>query len=403
MNILCVDQFSSVGGGQSCLLDLLPAFLNRGWSVQVALPGPGPFQEKLRSLGIETHLLSAGSYTSMNKPTRETLRYAWELPRLAWKLIRICRQQKIDLLYVNGPRFLPAAACAARFLSIRAIFHCHHRITQPIAVRLAGRALRLSRARVIACCRYAVEPLRSYIDVDRLRVVYNGVSDMAMPRQRRRGARRRIGVIGRIEPEKGQLEFVAAAQSVGIPGCIFSIIGAPLFSGAGYLQKVKQACGDLPVEFLGWRDDIADVFANLDLLVVPSTNLDATPRVVLEAFAAGVPVAAFPAGGIPEIIEDGQTGFLASEINPAALGRCMEAVLNASPEDLTALIARARERWEERFTLKVFQKQVCSIVADSLMQAEIQKSQRTSAYLAPFATPRVEPERAPSAVPERSR
>jgi glycosyltransferase involved in cell wall biosynthesis len=406
MNILCVDQFSSIGGGQSCLLDLLPAFLDRGWSVQVALPGPGPFQERVRSIGIQTHLLSPGSYTSMTKPPRETLRYAGELPRLAWKLIRICRRQNIDLLYVNGPRFLPAAACASRLLSIESIFHCHHRITQPIAVRLTGEALRLSRARVIACCQYAVKPLRDYIDRERLRVIYNGVGEMAVPRSNPAGTRRRIGVIGRIEPEKGQLEFVAAARSVvsRFPDCTFSIVGEPLFSGAGYLQKVKQASGDLPIEFLGWRDDIANVFAGLDLLVVPSTDLDATPRVILEAFAAGVPVVAFPAGGIPELIEDGQTGFLASEFNPAALGRCIETVLKSCPEDLDALVARARARWEEQFTLGAFQKQICSIVADRFTPGESRKPQRTSSSLVPLVKrPHVEPEGAPSAVPGQSR
>lgn len=406
MNILCVDQFSSVGGGQSCLLDLLPAFLNRGWSVEVALPSPGPFQKKVRSLGVETHLLCTGPYTSMNKPPRETARYAMELPGLAWKLIRLCRRRKIDLLYVNGPRFLPAAACAARLLSIPSIFHCHHRITQHIAVRLTGAALRLSRAHVIACCRYAVEPLRAYINHGCLRIIYNGVGALAAPRSNAPGRGRRIGVIGRIEPEKGQLEFVAAAGLLfrQFPDCTFSIVGEPLFSGVDYLRKVKEASGDLPVEFTGWRIDIADVFANLDLLVVPSTDLDATPRVILEAFAAGVPVVAFPVGGIPELVEDGQTGFLASGITPAALSRCMEVVLKSSPEDRAALIARARHRWEEQFSLDAFQRNVCSAIAEKFAPALIAERQGSATTLAPVVKGlQIEPEREPSTASAQTR
>lgn len=368
MNILCVDQFSNLGGGQRCLFDLLPAFLNRGWSVQVALPGPGPFQKKLYSTGIQTHSLSPSSYTSMNKPPRETVKYAMELPRLAYKLVRLCRSQRIDLLYVNGPRFLPAAACAARLLSIRSIFHCHHRISQGTAVRLTGEALRLSRSHVIACCRYAVEPLGGYIKHDRLRILHNGVADLPVRQSDLPRAVRRIGVIGRIEPEKGHLEFVNAARVVAsqFPDCIFSIIGEPLFSGAEYLQKVIQASRDLPVEFMGWQDDIAAVLANLDLLVVPSTRFDATPRVILEAFAAGVPVVAFPAGGIPEIINNEETGLLASEITPAALAQCIHKVLKFSPGERKALIARARLAWEQEFTLSLFQEGVCSVIAADL-------------------------------------
>ena len=61
------------------------------------------------------------------------------------------------------------------------------------------------------------------------------------------------------------------------------------------------------------------MFAKLDLLVVPSTPADSTPRVIIEAFSAGVPVVAFAAGGIPEIVRDGQTGFLASDFTAEAL------------------------------------------------------------------------------------
>jgi glycosyltransferase involved in cell wall biosynthesis len=405
MNILCVDQFSSIGGGQNCLFDLLPAFRNRGWSVQVAIPGPGAFQDKLDGLGIQTHLLSPATYTSMKKPPREALKYATELPGLAYRFVRLCRAQKIDLLYVNGPRFLPAAACAARMLSIRTIFHCHHRLTQRAAIRLTGESLRLSRARVIACCRYAVEPLQRYIQPGRLGIVYNGVGAMAAKRSRSAGAGRRIGVIGRIEPEKGQLEFVHAARDLAskFPDCRFSIVGEPLFSGVEYLQTVMQASRDLPVEFMGWRNDIPAVLADLDLLVVPSTHFDATPRVILEAFAAGVPVVAFPAGGIPEIIEHGRTGFLASTNDAAALADCIEAVLRSNPDDLTALVARARLAWRQQFTLDLFQERVCSAVAGSFGSGVFDERSQTEPALLPISiSPPFERESESSTAPAQS-
>jgi glycosyltransferase involved in cell wall biosynthesis len=126
--------------------------------------------------------------------------------------------------------------------------------------------------------------------------------------------------------------------------------------------------------------------------------------VILEAFAAGVPVVAFPAGGIPELIEDGQSGFLASEFNPVALGRCIETVLKSSPEDMDALVARARARWEEKFTVGAFRKHVCSVVADRSRPGESRQLRRTTSSLVPLAKrPHVEPERAPSAVPGQSR
>ena len=52
--------------------------------------------------------------------------------------------------------------------------------------------------------------------------------------------------------------------------------------------------------------------AQLDLLLVPSAGHEATTRVILEAFAAGLPVIAFASGGIPEVVQDGVTGLLAN-------------------------------------------------------------------------------------------
>jgi glycosyltransferase involved in cell wall biosynthesis len=379
MRILCLDQFSSLGGGQSCLVDLLPGFQERGWPVQVALPDEGSLRDKVRGLGIPTHLLNCKSYSSTHKSIRESFDYTLEVPRLVHRLTRICRSENIDLLYANGPRLLPAAACVARFLKIGLVFHCHHRITQKSAARLTGEVLRLSRARVFACCNFAADPLRPYVGPRSLHIVYNGVAEMPIRRLACRPAIRRIGVIGRIEPEKGQLEFVKAARAVSrqFPDCTFSVTGAPLFSGVGYLQQVIQDSRGLPMEFNGWQNDIGSILASLDLLVVPSVQFDATPRVIMEAFSAGVPVLGFPTGGISEVIENGQTGFLTAEATPAALAAGIVQILNLNPDTLAAIIARARVSWEQKFNLKLFQRRICSLLASSFESAAAPKPNRT--------------------------
>jgi glycosyltransferase involved in cell wall biosynthesis len=379
MRILCLDQFSSLGGGQRCLLDLLPGFQERGWPVQVALPDEGPFHDKLRRIGVATHLLNCKSYSSAHKSIRESFDYALEVPRLVHVLTRICRSENIELLYVNGPRLLPTAACVAGFLKSDLVFHCHHRITQRSAVRLAGEALHFSRARVFACCNFAADPLRPYVNPHSLHIVYNGVAETPIHRSAFRPAIRRIGVIGRIEPEKGQLEFVKAARAISrqFPDCTFSVTGAPLFSGGGYLQQVIHESRGLPMEFHGWQDDIASILASLDLLVVPSVQFDATPRVILEAFSAGVPVLGFPTGGISEIIENGRTGFLTAEATPAALAASIVQILILNPDTLAGVIAHARQSWEQKFNLKLFQQRICSLLSSSFESATAREPNRT--------------------------
>jgi glycosyltransferase involved in cell wall biosynthesis len=86
---------------------------------------------------------------------------------------------------------------------------------------------------------------------------------------------------------------------------------------------------------------------------VPSAGHEATTRVILEAFAAGVPVIAFPSGGIPEVVTDGVTGVLANSVEQMA-----QAAIDMLTTDRTAIIAVARASWERRFTLERYQREM---------------------------------------------
>lgn len=365
MNILSLDQFTNLGGGQRSLLDLMPHIRERGWSARVALPGEGTFPDALRALGFPVDFIPCGPYTAARKSSADFIRFGMEVGRAARAISLLVEKHRIGLLYVNGPRLLPAAAWVARARSIPLVFHCHHRLMQPAVVRLVGEALRWSHASVIACCRFAGQPLEAFAG-GRYQVVYNGVPAPSWTRRLRDPCQlANIGVVGRVEPEKGQLEFAAAVRILcsEFGDCRFLIAGAPLFSGPEYLEKVREACRDLPVCFLGWQEDIASTFAELDLLVVPSSDIDSTPRVVIEALAGGLPVVAFPSGGIPEIVEDSRTGFLAEARSPAALAARIRSVLLMRVAQLREVTRRGQAAWREKYTLERFQEAVGDLIA----------------------------------------
>src|SRR5437773_4877026 len=106
MNILFIDQFSEIGGAQRCFLDLLPAIQDRGWTVHAALPGDGPFADRLRALGVPVTRIRCGPYQAMVKSVADFAR----LPLDVASQVRAIRDRHADLLYVNGPRVLPGAA-----------------------------------------------------------------------------------------------------------------------------------------------------------------------------------------------------------------------------------------------------------------------------------------------------
>jgi glycosyltransferase involved in cell wall biosynthesis len=76
---------------------------------------------------------------------------------------------------------------------------------------------------------------------------------------------------------------------------------------------------DGPVIMTGFRRDIPEVMAALDVLVLPSTRSEATSQVIPQALAVGTPVAATAVGGIPEIIRDGENGRLVPPADVPAL------------------------------------------------------------------------------------
>lgn len=367
-NILCLDQFTNIGGGQQSLLDILPALSARGWRPSVALPGAGPLLTVLQNRGYRSHTFTHGTYASRRKPLQQLFKYGRELPKLVRYITEFVQAHEIDLLYVNGARLIPPAAWVAWRRGIPLVFHCHNRLLQHSAITITGQALELASAHVIACCNWVADPLREYVTPERIKIVYNGVAEMPFAGVQAPERIRRIGVVGRVEPEKGQMHFVQAVRTIAqqLPHCRFSIIGTPMFSGLDYFRKIVASSQGLPIDFTDWQEDIAQIYSGLDLLVVPSTALEATTRVILEAFSAGVPVVAFPVGGIPEVIRDEQTGFLTKAPTADALAARILSVVRMDRPSVHAVVRNARKEWRRRFTLRQYRDNVCGVMSQAM-------------------------------------
>jgi glycosyltransferase involved in cell wall biosynthesis len=356
MNLLVLDQFSELGGAQQCLLDLLPAMRARGWRVTAGVPGDGPLVARLREGGCETAALDCGPYTSGRKTLGDVARFFFANPRLARQIGALAGRVSPDLIYVNGPRLLPAVGNAGRPV----VFHSHSIVSSGSARALCGAALRRAPARVIATCRFVGEQWKRFADVT---VVYNGVTGLRQSPARAMRAAPVVGCIGRIAPEKGQLEFVKAAAIVHreLPECRFVIYGAAVIADPAYEREVRGSVNGLPIEFAGWTSDVYAALADIDLLLVPSAPQEATTRVIPEAFAARVPVIAFASGGIPEIVEHGRTGFLAtdaSEMARLAIGLLCDAARG------NAVSEAAHRAWETGFTLEKWQAAVLDFLTE---------------------------------------
>ena len=358
MKLLVLDQFSEMGGAQQCLLDLLPAIRERGWTALIGMPGGGEMFERARGLGFEAEAIECGPYESGRKSVVDWGRFATRTPLLVQQIRKLGARAGAELLYVNGPRVLPAAALAG--LDCRIVFHTHSFVKRGPARRLAGMALRKLNARLVGQSRFVTEPWKEYVDAGRIDVIYNGVAGPERPIERPTRPAPHVGCIGRIAPEKGQMEFVKAAALIhrALPQCRFAIYGAAMFGGAQYESRVRSAAASLPVDFAGWVDDVYDAMTCLDVLLVPSAAAEGTTRVILEAFAAGLPVVAFGSGGIPEVVEHGVNGMLVNSVEEMA-----EAAVRLLKGDGPTIGRAARETWERRFRVERWREELLRVLA----------------------------------------
>ncbi len=370
MTILFLDQFSDRGGAQLCLLDLIRPAIEQGWKTVAAAPGNGPLLDLCAAQGACVEPIRQYGYHSGSKSPLDFLRFAAEIPRLGADITRIIKAHDVSLVYINGPRMLPAAAWANRGRA-KAIFHAHSLLHPRYVLFLSAAALRRLDATLITSCRFVASPLHSHLPPERIHVVYNGVADCGFRAPSPRTPVH-FGLIGRIAAEKGHHHFLEAVRllSPRFPGCRFSIIGEPLFPDgniASYHRGILHQAERLPVSFPGWTSDVAATLASLDFLVVPSVSAEATTRVIPEAWSAGVPVIASRIGGIAEIVEDNVTGFLTEPGSSSALAARMEQVMQLPVSNLHAVAASARRAYEQRFHQQLFRNRIVQLI-DALLR-----------------------------------
>jgi glycosyltransferase involved in cell wall biosynthesis len=364
MNILLLDQFSDLGGAQQALAELLPSIRERGWRAVLGLPGNGKLVGVARGLGLEVERIDCWPYKSGHR-VADGGRFLAHSLRLSRSIRELAKRVEADLVYLNGPRLVPAAALAG--LNCPVIFHSHSWLSPDRSRTVTGVALWWMNARVVANCNFVAEQWRGYVREERISTILNGVVGPAKIPPRRPAGAPRIGCIGRISPEKGQREFVAAAARIleTMPECRFAVYGTAMFGHAeleGYAGEVRAAAAGLPIEFSGWVSDVYGALAELDLVLVPSVGAEATTRVILEAFAAGVPVIAFDCGGISEVVTDGVTAVLTRSVEEMA--RAAVALLKGAPERRTAMARAARTEWERRFTKEKFHDRLLAVMEE---------------------------------------
>ncbi len=206
-----------------------------------------------------------------------------------------------------------------------------------------GLARKLAGAHfAVAVCEYGRRELARWCDVSttRLEVVRCGVDQTFLdePEQPAPAAQRFV-CVARLSPEKGHHVLLSAAASLAAEGLDFELVLVGDGDLRADLEEIVRSHGlGARVRFVGWKSNAevrAEILASR-ALVVPSLA-EGLPVVIMEALALRRPVIASAVGGIPELVENGLTGWCVKPDSPAALTAALRAALVATASERTAL------------------------------------------------------------------
>jgi glycosyltransferase involved in cell wall biosynthesis len=336
-----------LGGTEHSLQHLAESLARVGVRVSVISLHAGRKEELYEHNGVECHALPATHLARCLERDRRTsapIRALWHVldvfnPASGRLLERELRALKPDLVQTHN---LPGWSCSA-WTAIGRVGLPHvqvlhdYQLTCPPATRFrnaencrgtcAGcmpfcalrRRLSARVRHVVANSAFTLQVHRGlgfFRSAQSFDVIHGAVPRRgAGPAPSRSGSRLRIGYLGRLHRSKGLELLIDSFIAAGRPDAVLLVAGG---GGHGYESELRQRAAGHAIEFLG-KTPGNEFLSSIDVLVVPSLWNEPMGRVVIEAATQGVPVIASSRGGIPELVQVGQTGWLFDPSRPREL------------------------------------------------------------------------------------
>ncbi|HEY6902635.1 MAG TPA: glycosyltransferase family 4 protein [Puia sp.] len=307
----CIRQ-GQIGGGESHLLSLVENLDRSRFEPVVLSFTDGPMVERLRAMGVTTHVL----YTE--RPFDVT----------KWSKVKdLMKKEAVDLVHAHGTRASSNTLWAARNLHIPLVYTVHgwsfHNDQHPLVRRLRIMGERWITSRSSVNISVSASNRQSGIEVIpglRAEVVNNGIDQQKFsPVKTFKDVRQELGIatdailvlfIARFTSHKQPLTLIKAFKEASAQDSRLRLlmVGDGDEKAAG-LQLAKELGLEEKVIFQSFRQDVPDVLAAADIFVLPSL-WEGLPIGLLEAMAMGKAVVATRVDGTREVVQDGTNGVM---------------------------------------------------------------------------------------------
>ena len=295
------------------------------------------------------------------------------------RILELCDTERVDVIVAHhAAPMLRLAAMAAKLRSpgIKVICYAHSNAFELCdGRRKKGLALRkwiyrttfLRADAAVAISNSVKDSLVEYLGLpgSRITVIYNGSILGRFHRGRTEGGKTlRLIYVGRLIEEKGVQTILQALGYLRDADCRLTIVGDGDYRAP--LQAIaKELDIDSRVQFLGTRDDVPELLADSDVFVHLPDCAEGFGIAVVEAMASGLICVCGDRGALPEIVEDGVSGFLVKNNDPERLAEIVRAIAGNPNSEAYAKIRANAVTAAGRFSIEAFTAKLDALIEET--------------------------------------